>query len=626
MRNTRFTFAVCISVAGLALGCEDGPVTPKPPEPVPDPGALVAVSMAGKVGVLLEEIPESMRDRVAEEILKPESFWLTRAQDQPRLTNFRLNFRHLYYPDTGKGQLPIPPEPALRFKFAEAGPQRVKVDGLDMIVVDYTLESYLVTTVASVEESEPALATVDGTWEETITLPVDPTLLMERTGYACLSEADFPPNSVTSENAYLFFDDTCIVELPTAPLCHWTQPGPEETCIEALTRATGHFDAVFSYKRVAWDQAVADEYRIGAATTPDFPDMSVRADFLENNHIVYRYFPPDDCAIEEKCVGGPGWRRLLMFDAMDENLGGAPLTIGPVDYYLVDGDLQNHLHGMYEFSSCHGHYHFAHYGDFMLEGVNADAFKAGFCVLNTDRLANHELSPLTSPFRGCDNQGTQAGWADRYAAGIACQWMDITDSGVVGDPVDATLVFHSNPRDFLCEGKPVMDENGEQMWEPTEFMTSEGKPVDRPVCEFFPGASDNNIGTTGVNIPETGGVMTSACKRNQVGPLRNCDFEEKDNTPTCTPGQQVKLSCAVEDATKPQVVRVCDYSFALGEGTACAAVEARANKVVDGASVEVTFTCPEKRDDVEVGGRYAIYTAPLWNEDGDVPVTCAPTP
>ena len=42
--------------------------------------------------------------------------------------------------------------------------------------------------------------------------PVDPELLLHRTGYACVDETDFPLNSVDGENAWQFFDQTCEVE------------------------------------------------------------------------------------------------------------------------------------------------------------------------------------------------------------------------------------------------------------------------------------------------------------------------------------------------------------------------------------------------------------------------------
>src|SRR5690606_22786205 len=51
------------------------------------PGALVDVSMPSQVGVLLDELPEAMRERAAETLLEAdEDFWVQRAIRQIRLT------------------------------------------------------------------------------------------------------------------------------------------------------------------------------------------------------------------------------------------------------------------------------------------------------------------------------------------------------------------------------------------------------------------------------------------------------------------------------------------------------------------------------------------------------------
>ena len=57
----------------------------------------------------------------------------------------------------------------------------------------------MVTDPASPGASEPALSTIDGTWDEPFDLPADPELVMERTGYDCLEEATYPANSVSKK-------------------------------------------------------------------------------------------------------------------------------------------------------------------------------------------------------------------------------------------------------------------------------------------------------------------------------------------------------------------------------------------------------------------------------------------
>lgn len=624
MQNTikRATFILC--AFALLPSCEDAPVLPTIPEPTVDPGALVSITLDGKVGVLLDELPPSARDRAADSIMnRPESFWLARAREQFRLTQLRLNFRQFFYPEADKKlQLPIPPEEKIHFQFAETGPVRATVDGHDLVTLDYHFQGYLVTTLDSPEKSEPALKEIGGVWDEPMMFPVDPTLLLERTGYACMDEGGYPPDSVETENAYLFYDDTCKTETPTAIVCHFTMPQPPVDCNDAVRNKIGRVDTAFHFERIAWDDAIAAENRVGEVTQPDAADLAVRPDFLNNNHVVYRYFPEDACEMQEKCIGAPGWRRLLMFDAVDHNVGGAPLNIGAVDYYLQGGDVENQFHGMYEYSACHKHYHFKHYGEFKLEGVEVDTgYKPGFCLQSTDRLSNNESSPMSNPYGSCSYQGVEVGWGDKYQAGLPCQWLDITDSGIE-DEVEATLGFRSNPDEFLCEGAPVLDASGKQVWEKTDFKTADDKPVDRPKCDFFEGASDNDLGQTTVSIGKKGGVMTGPCQKNQIGPNRNCEFTEQSDASTCTPGEKVTLHCGVADPGKPQVVRVCDYSFTLGQATTCSAYDARVNETVTGADVQVEFTCPEKRTDTEKGGRYAIFTAPAWGPDGPSLVTC----
>ena len=118
--------------------------------------------------------------------------------------------------------------------------------------------------------------------------------------------------------------------------------------------------------------------------------------------------------------------------------------------------------------------------------------------------------------------------------------------------------------------------------------------------------------------------MTSACTRGQVGPKRDCGYTFGDS-PTCTAGQTVTLSCSVPKGAAPQQLRLCEYSAVLGGGIACAYVEGLASVLIqDGAPVDVTFTCPAARDAREPGGRYAMLTSHLLDADAAQPVTCTP--
>lgn len=624
-------FSLAILLSSLA-GCgTSSDTTEEPSGGSGDPGSLVRVTASSTVGVLLDDFPESQRDRIAEEVLKrPAEFWIERARWQLRLTSIRLVYRKFYFDEAeqdSKNALTLPPEEVWNVSLSPSGAQRTTIGGHDVVAVDYTFDSTLLSDPESPGISEPALGTVGGTWEEAFEFPVDPRLLLQRTGYACLSEDQFPPESVDAEEAYRFYDDTCEGEMPGNQFCHYTEPLPAESCVEALDRAVGRVSSAIRYERIAWDEALADQVRSGPVTTPNAPDLKVltEGEGLNDHRVIYKYIPDDHCAVVEKCVGGSGWRRLLVFDSHDHNVGGQPLHIGPVDYYVEGIGSELIDNNVYTYSECHDHYHFQYYGDFSFgSAAGSKLQKNGFCLESTDRLSNNERSPLWTDY-GCENQGVSAGWGDLYGSSLVCNWVDITDIDTSSGPVTGDLTFRSNPDGFLCEGTLVKDEAGNQVWEDTEFKTADGKPVKRPACEEMPGTEGNDEGTVKVTVPERGGLVSSPCPHDQdLGPLRNCGFTMQETMPTCTPGEQVTLKCSGDAADAPQVVRFCETSKVLGTGVDCTYNAALANVVVEGDEVEVTFECPDGRDANEPGGQYAIYTAPVWEPDGAVAITCAP--
>jgi len=605
---------LAIASCSIACGNEDDD----------DPGALISVEMAGRVGVTLDEIPESMRDRVAAAfIAEPLSFWETRARLQTRMTSYRLAFRQFFYEEP-KFQLPLPPAEGLHYAFET--PVRTEVDGHDAVVIDYVLTATLLSDAVSPGESEPALAKPGGTWEETFVLPLDPEFLRQRTGFACVDESDFPPNSSDEENIADFFDDTCEVENPEEASCHLTPPFPEESCVEALENHIGAVPTTIHFERIAWDPALADEARIGEVTTPDAPDLEVIPEAIEDSaRLVYRYVPADSCTMIEGCVEQPGWRRLLQFDASVKNVGGTALHLGDVDYYQSGSGSELASHNIFEFSACHNHYHFRFYGDFAFNIDDpAEGFKQAFCLQTTSRSGNHEQSPLLTPYGTCEYQGISAGWGDDYIAGLDCQWVDVTNIPITGDSITAPLAFVSNPDRFLCEGAPVLDADGAQRYEPSEFRTELGDTVDRPMCDFSDGWDGNNVGERDVVVPAVGSYVTAPCNRGQEGPLRNCGFQLQDDAVGCTPGETVTLGCSVADGGPPQVLRVCPTSAVLGVPMACSHAASFGNATIEGAMGTVAFACPMPLDATEPGGEVSLFAAPIFNADGPAEVTCMP--
>jgi len=250
--------ALLVAVLWLIGGSGSASATPA--------GSLVRTTMESDVGVVLDDIPASMRARVATALIqRPQSFWTTRARAQLRLTSYRLVFRAAFYA-SGKDALPLPPEPEWQITLA-GGPSRRTVDGHDVVSVHYAFSSVLLSDEDSPGEAEMKLRTVGGTWNEPFVFPIDPELVMQRTGYACMDEDQFPFGSVDSEEVDSFYDQTAVVEKALGPIgfYHFTRQ-PTESCVDALKNHVGRVATSVKFVRLAWDPALADQFRYGKVT------------------------------------------------------------------------------------------------------------------------------------------------------------------------------------------------------------------------------------------------------------------------------------------------------------------------------------------------------------------------
>jgi len=131
--------------------------------------------------------------------------------------------------------------------------------------------------------------------------------------------------------------------------------------------------------------------------------------------VITRTFASNDCEVVEGCET-PGTHTLLSFTSETRNVGSGDLVFGDPS-----------TNSLFHWASCHGHYHFESFAAYELldtgGNVVASGHKVGFCVLD-----DHAWSPTANPQAKytCNFQGIQAGWADVYAAGLPCQYIDIT--------------------------------------------------------------------------------------------------------------------------------------------------------------------------------------------------------
>lgn len=641
----------------------------------PPSGALIQIMSNSTVGVLLDEIPAGpLREAAAANALaEPNEFWIARAKDQVRLMSYRLIFRSGYHNTSNGakpvsyGPLPLPPQRD-KWNIAVSGaPRRSStINGHDMVVVDYAFSSVIVTDPVSPGLVDPNLPVIGGSTSEKIDLPADPELLLERTGYACMDENEFPPGSVFEENTWYFYDDTCTTN-PSTSLCHVTVV-PNQTCKSALANGPGRVPTTITFTRIPYESTTAGQYRVGhvnpqAISAGSAADLSIVESGMTDEHdFAWRFFGPGSCELGEGVIGEYGWRRILMFSAIVQNDGTAALDLGnpadPANPYAQSN--------VFAYSPCHHHYHFSHYGIFTysVAGQVSTGSKRAFCLEDTNRYHNDESTPLTASHQTCQNQGMGAGWGDEYNFGIPGQWVDVTgmDTSIVGNQ----LTFSSNPDQFLCEGVlPHSPPIFPQDFSITSFINeADLQPEYRVNCGFLtnwnsyippdpPSPSfHDNYDAVPVTSPG-GGFVTDQCTRGQIGPKRNCGFTAGLTAAATTPGtdtpvacasatasapaQQVSLSCRVGAGAQPAVVRICEVSGQSDTGVACTLANAVANVIVGTKPTAVQFSCPAVRDAVMTGsppvpqtmpgvGGYSIYRAALGNlgaSDNEAPaVTC----
>jgi hypothetical protein len=577
------------------------------PSKVPAAGSQVDMRMQSTVGILLDEIPTGTLRRQAAETARQhdDAFWIAKAQRQIRLTDYRLVFRSGYY-DRPKGPLPLPDRAVWNINLVGKA-RRQQVNGHDYVAINYTFRTILISDPDSPGAVEPALRRIGGTWAEPLILPIDPDLLFERTGYACMDEIEFPIGSVFEENTWYYYDQTCGVETAADASCHLTEL-PTESCVHALTKHVGKVSTHMHFKRIPYDAAKAATYRVGTLVNPNGADLAVvQIQMSEENAVFYRYFAPDSCEIVENTVGAPGWRRLLAFSASVRNDGTQPVHMGdPSD--PNNPWVQSHA---FVFSACHRHYHFTHYGTFKFG--NQPGLKKAFCLEDTNRYHNDERTPLTAIHQTCLNQGIGAGWGDEYNFGISGQWVDVTDEDT---STVKPLTFLSNPDQFLCEGQ-TLNADGQAVdpldlanvaFVPSGFFDDNGDAVKRNSCALPANWDADNLGSISFSAP-AGSFVTQDCTRGQTGPIRDCGFAPAPPAVrSCTLGQTVQL---VYNDPAPKVVRVCEMSAQLGVGVACAYRSALANEIVSGSGATVEFSCPVVRDGTAGTGGYSVYEAPV---------------
>ncbi|PWT94453.1 MAG: hypothetical protein C5B55_02750 [Blastocatellia bacterium] len=202
-------------------------------------------------------------------------------------------------------------------------------------------------------------------------------------------------------------------------------------------------------------------------TPPAKPDLIVDQKRLLQNWVVrVEKLPANACSVQEGGIT-PGEHPLLRFTVSTPNIGTADLTLGDPNAHVAAGD------GLYEYATCHRHYHFRHYTLYELidpaTGYTWRAAKRGFCMIDVEKYqaypgpANNDRNYLScgAPATATEpqitgNQGISRGWADTYVWKLAGQFF-VLDGGDGQPPVppgNYILRITVNPPFVAAPGEP----------------------------------------------------------------------------------------------------------------------------------------------------------------------------
>lgn len=360
-----------------------------------------------------------------------------------------------------------------------------------------------------------------------------------------------------------FCNDSCACELrpcdPDNPVCE-TECGQGQVCgPSCLCQPVPDCDP-----RAPGCEPACDEGEFCANNCecyPDgteLPDLIVDEGGLINSLFIEEVeFAENHCAIVEGCVAGPGFRRLLRFNTVTPNIGNADMFMG--------NPRENEE--LFEWSDCHGHYHFLGYAQYRLLNSDgetvAEGRKQAFCLLDSTRYLSGDDVPDEAQYN-CGNQGITRGWADIYGAGLDCQWVDVTD--VAPGAYELRISLNNN----------------------------------RTIEEL---SYDNNVASTHVIIPAPDPLGPCDFQPNARGDGRDCGWQI-GHTGTCTPGEPIAAGCAqgggcdLGSCTGDAVMRLCD-----GENAGCTSAQALgiSDDACGGNCPLVNFVCPDS-------GEYTVLT------------------
>ena len=260
--------------------------------------------------------------------------------------------------------------------------------------------------------------------------------------------------------------------------------------------------AVYTGKNPAYVQNTVD--------TSALPDLIVDSKATQNNWVTrVEDFPAEFCSVQEGGINA-GTHKVIRFTVTTPNIGQGDVFVGsPLIHMDPNGDGNfADQDSLFEFASCHHHFHFRHYAVYKLiddQGHEWKAAKRGFCMLDTDPY-NTNTGDGTWSYRNCGTderdgfQGISNGWADTYVFKLAGQFF-VLDGGDGQPPVPPGTYK------IQVEVNPA--------YAPTNGTCPRVMDPDTGMCHQFAESDYTN------NFGEATVIITDHPGRAGIGPLKN---------------------------------------------------------------------------------------------------------
>jgi hypothetical protein len=238
------------------------------------------------------------------------------------------------------------------------------------------------------------------------------------------------------------------------------------------------------------------------------PDLVVDTEKIRSSWLVVEEnFVQGQCSVEEGNIP-TGTHKSLRFSVLINNVGDADLYVGdPLKHMDPNGDGNfSDQDGLFEFASCHAHFHFRNYATYELIRINADGSlgtpvqsrKRGFCMLDTTPMSNSTPGeqPKARYYSNCGNltihgnQGISTSFGDEYVKQLPGQLFLLSDPNEPVAPGNYIIRVTANPPFTPQAGEvcPVKDSKG--------------------FCHMFKEARyDNNVGDVAITIPDRVGKV-----------------------------------------------------------------------------------------------------------------------